>query len=167
MAPLERLRREHAARSRSAEAPAVHHTGPAHRLGSSPPATLTRPPVDPVLVHRAHQQGAADRARQGGFGPMAAWSAFDVDFAMVAYAAGESSTSDGLTRHGGREFGLLLSGVLTVRVDDEEHVLEAGDSITFDATLPHRLHNRGAGEARAMWLTFGHDDNWAARSARQ
>ena len=47
-------------------------------------------------------------------------------------------------RHSGREFGLVLSGTLSVTVGFDDHVLGPGDSITFQSTTPHRLRNDGA-----------------------
>jgi quercetin dioxygenase-like cupin family protein len=48
---------------------------------------------------------------------------------------------------GSREFALVESGQLRLVVDGEAHDLDAGDSVTFDADLPHRLENRGPGPA--------------------
>ena len=87
---------------------------------------------------------------------MAAWGDPDVEFMIAVYAVGGSSSADGkLMRHSGREFGLVLSGKLTVTVGFEQHVLEPGDSITFQSTTPHRLHNDDPMEARAIWVTLG------------
>jgi transcriptional regulator with XRE-family HTH domain len=46
---------------------------------------------------------------------------------------------------GARETTVVLDGELTLAIDDEEHVLEAGDAVTFDADLPHHFENRGSG----------------------
>jgi mannose-6-phosphate isomerase-like protein (cupin superfamily) len=46
--------------------------------------------------------------------------------------------------HAGQECALVLEGVMHVIVGDEEFVLEAGDSITLDSSIPHRIENRGA-----------------------
>ena len=87
---------------------------------------------------------------------MAAWSDPDVEFMIAVYGVGGSSSADGrLMRHSGREFGMVLSGSLCVTVGFEDHVLEPGDSITFESTTPHRLHNEGPVEARAIWVTLG------------
>jgi len=45
---------------------------------------------------------------------------------------------------GARETALVLEGRLTLVVDDEDHVLSAGDAVTFDADLPHHFENRDA-----------------------
>jgi transcriptional regulator with XRE-family HTH domain len=39
--------------------------------------------------------------------------------------------------HFGQEFNYVVEGKMKVTVKDREYVLEAGDSIYFDATLPH------------------------------
>jgi XRE family transcriptional regulator, regulator of sulfur utilization len=37
----------------------------------------------------------------------------------------------------------VLSGAIALLIDDERHDLEAGDSVTFDADLPHHFSNEG------------------------
>ena len=44
---------------------------------------------------------------------------------------------------GSQEFLTLHAGRLAVRVAEEEHVLERGDSIRFKADVPHSYHNPG------------------------
>jgi transcriptional regulator with XRE-family HTH domain len=46
--------------------------------------------------------------------------------------------------HPGEECAIVLSGTMHVVIGDEEHVLEAGDSIAFNSSIPHRIENRGA-----------------------
>jgi len=78
------------------------------------------------------------------------------DFLYLVYELGGASTSDGqLISHSGREYGLVLDGTLEVTVGDEVHLLEAGDSISFDSTIAHRLRNAGDEPAEAVWFTTG------------
>ena len=54
--------------------------------------------------------------------------------------------SDKLQRHDhpGVEFIYTLQGTLSVHVGDDEHALQAGDTMYFDATVPHAYRrNRG------------------------
>jgi XRE family transcriptional regulator, regulator of sulfur utilization len=44
---------------------------------------------------------------------------------------------------GARETALVLAGELTLLVDAAEHALRPGDTVTFDADLPHHFENRG------------------------
>lgn len=84
------------------------------------------------------------------------WDDRDVDFLYTTYEAGGSSSPDGsLMRHNGREFGIVLSGNLGVTVGFEEHVLEPGDSIAFESSIPHRLHNDGDEVVTAIWMVLG------------
>ena len=51
---------------------------------------------------------------------------------------------------GSRETLHVEDGTVTLWVDGEAHELGAGDSVTFDADLPHRLENVGDCEARLL-----------------
>jgi mannose-6-phosphate isomerase-like protein (cupin superfamily) len=42
-----------------------------------------------------------------------------------------------LVVHAGQEFNLVLQGRMRITIREHSFVLEAGDSIYFDATLPH------------------------------
>ena len=78
------------------------------------------------------------------------------EFMLVSYEPGSSSSRDGMaTRHAGIEFGLLQEGELHVTTGFDEHVLRAGDAITLDSTIPHRLENRGAVRAVGVWFILG------------
>jgi transcriptional regulator with XRE-family HTH domain len=44
---------------------------------------------------------------------------------------------------GSRETAVVLEGSLTLFVDGARHELAAGDSVTFDADLPHHFENEG------------------------
>lgn len=47
--------------------------------------------------------------------------------------------------HSGQEFDYVLSGCLRFRIGDHETVLETGDSVYYDATVPHGMAAEGAG----------------------
>jgi len=51
---------------------------------------------------------------------------------------------------GARETATLLSGSVSLLIDDARHDLDPGDSVTFDADLPHHFANHGAGPARFL-----------------
>jgi transcriptional regulator with XRE-family HTH domain len=80
----------------------------------------------------------------------------NIEFLHVVYPVGaESAPEDALTTHGGREYGYVTSGTLGVRVGFEEYELEAGASIAFDSTSPHRLWTIGDEPVHAIWLVIG------------
>ena len=61
---------------------------------------------------------------------------------LVTYEPGADAGEHPVT-HEGEEFCLILSGVAEWQVGDNVVVLEAGDSLYFEAGLPHRMRNPG------------------------
>ena len=51
---------------------------------------------------------------------------------------------------GSRETAYVQSGAVMLAIDGAEHELSAGDSVTFDADLPHHFENRGVDAAEFM-----------------
>ena len=79
-----------------------------------------------------------------------------VDFLLITYEPGGSSSSEsGLMRHGGSEYGYLLSGELVLTLGAEELRLGPGDAISFDSTTPHRYRNDGLEPAVGVWFVTG------------
>ena len=79
----------------------------------------------------------------------------DVEFLVVVYNVGaESCPKDALIRHGGKEYACLLSGRLGIKIGFEEFELGPGDSIAFDAQMPHRLWTIGREPAEALWVVL-------------
>ena len=85
----------------------------------------------------------------------------EVEFLYVVYEVGaESCDKDSLIRHGGKEYAYMISGRLGVKIGFEEFELEPGDSITFDAQMPHRLWTVGKKPAEALWVVYNrHGDS--------
>ncbi len=52
--------------------------------------------------------------------------------------------------HTGREFVYCLNGHITYHVDDQPYQLESGDSLMFEAYLPHRWRNEDESESRLL-----------------
>jgi transcriptional regulator with XRE-family HTH domain len=85
----------------------------------------------------------------------------EVEFLKVVYEVGaESCGEESLIRHGGHEYAYMLSGRLGVKVGFEQFELGPGDSITFDAQMPHRLWTIGKKPAEAIWVVYNrHGDS--------
>ena len=80
----------------------------------------------------------------------------NVDFLFVTYeVGGASSPADEFQRHGGQEWGYILSGRLGVRIGFDDYVLDPGDAIAFDSTTPHRLYNAGSTPVHGVWFVLG------------
>jgi transcriptional regulator with XRE-family HTH domain len=63
------------------------------------------------------------------------------------------SESGPLFSHEGEDGVVVLKGAIEVEVGSVWHHLEAGDSIYFNAGIPHRWRNSGAVGAEAVWLS--------------
>ena len=75
------------------------------------------------------------------------------DAVMVTYAPGGFTSSQGAEMsHSGMELVVVLEGRLTLQLDGRTRLLEAGDSVRFDAAHPHVYRNDGETEARGLWL---------------
>lgn len=82
-----------------------------------------------------------------------------LDFVYSVYEVGGTSSPDGsLMRHNGREYGFVVSGVLTAQIGFSEFEISAGDSVSFDSTRPHRYMNRGSVPVHALWLVIDRDE---------
>jgi transcriptional regulator with XRE-family HTH domain len=51
---------------------------------------------------------------------------------------------------GSRETAVVLEGEIELHIDGARHRLREGDSVTFDADLPHHFENNGKAEARML-----------------
>ena len=79
-----------------------------------------------------------------------------VEFLRVVYGVGsESCPEDSLIRHGGKEYAYVVAGRLCVQVGFDRYELGPGDSISFDASSPHRLSTIGDRPAEAIWVVTG------------
>jgi transcriptional regulator with XRE-family HTH domain len=84
----------------------------------------------------------------------------DIEFLYCTYPVGsESCPPDGLMTHSGHEYGIVQSGRLGATVGAESYELEAGDSLAFDSTTPHRLWAIGTEDAIAIWIVASREDD--------
>jgi transcriptional regulator with XRE-family HTH domain len=79
-----------------------------------------------------------------------------IEFLHVTYeVGGASSPPEAFQRHAGHEWGYVLSGRLQVRIGFEEYVLEPGDAISINSSIPHRLATIGDEPVEAIWFVLG------------
>jgi transcriptional regulator with XRE-family HTH domain len=60
--------------------------------------------------------------------------------------------------HTGHETVFCLEGLLTYTIEDQDFVLEVGDSLSFEAHLPHRWKNTGTTAARSLFMLCPSDE---------
>jgi len=53
--------------------------------------------------------------------------------------------------HEGEEFAFVLSGRVLLVLEEEQHLLESGDSFQIDSTCPHTIRNSGSEPAKILW----------------
>jgi transcriptional regulator with XRE-family HTH domain len=58
--------------------------------------------------------------------------------------------------HRGEEFAFLIKGKLEVFVGDKKYILEEGDSLYFDSSLPHGWSNISQGRTEVIWIASPH-----------
>ena len=76
-----------------------------------------------------------------------------LEFILVTYRPGSSSGRSGkYSQHKGFECAYIESGELTFHHKFDTWTLHAGDTVTFDASEPHRLENQGTEDVHAVWL---------------
>ena len=80
----------------------------------------------------------------------------NVEFLELVYAPGAQS-HETLYRHPGTEMVLVISGRLDIFVGFEQFQLQAGDSIQFPSSRPHRYVNTTREVARAVTVIL-HDE---------
>lgn len=136
----------------TAEAPPV--SAPAEYAGGTHEAafrgnTIQRSADNPVIEM---QNGVTwERLAVGGFTL--------VDPLVVTYEAGASSGVDErMMRHAGIEFGYMLEGELTLKLDFDTFTLRAGDSFCFRSERPHLYTNTSSAPAKGVWFVIGRRD---------
>lgn len=74
------------------------------------------------------------------------------EFREVFYEVGGGSLgTERAIQHNGRDYAVIIDGELTAQIGFERFLLRPGDSIAFDATIPHQFWNQGSQRVRAVF----------------
>jgi transcriptional regulator with XRE-family HTH domain/mannose-6-phosphate isomerase-like protein (cupin superfamily) len=109
------------------------------------------------VVLRAHRRPSLPLAGGTRWERLTPLPETGAEFIEVIYppaVPGVSSAPADYIRHSSREYGVVVSGVLTVQVGFDQSELRAGDSIAFDSVTPHRFWNQTSEEVRAIWFIW-------------
>jgi transcriptional regulator with XRE-family HTH domain len=80
-----------------------------------------------------------------------------VDPLLTTYAPhGASSLDDSHMRHEGVEYGYIIRGELTLKLEFDTYLLRAGDSVCFDSRRPHLYINHTDDITQGIWFVVGH-----------
>lgn len=107
--------------------------------------------VEAGIVQRASEHPSIMLGSGPRWSRLTAGGEENAEFLEVVYAP-RTARPDVDIRHEGREYGIVITGELTVEVDGATTTLGARDSIVFDSTRPHRFWNSSDGEVRAIWF---------------
>ena len=120
---------------------------PAVGVGSPTAAPVVQRSIDNPVIEM--ENGVTwERMADGGSGV--------ADALIVSYEPGAASSVEGkMMRHSALEYGCIVEGELTLKIDFEEYVLSKGDSFCFDSNRPHLYQNNSSVTARGIWFVIG------------
>lgn len=108
-------------------------------------------PDDKVLIRRNEHRTVILHAGSSYYKLLGASSPEHLlDMTEITLKSGHAYEQTPIT-HDGEECGYVLKGQLTVALDGKEYVLEEGDSIYFNSSLPHKYINRGDEDCVSIW----------------
>jgi transcriptional regulator with XRE-family HTH domain len=84
----------------------------------------------------------------------------DVEFMETIIEVGGGNPESEMKTHNGTEYGLVLRGILGVKIAFDTFLLKPSDSIRFESNLPHCMWNAGDEPVHSIWFVRG-------RSTRQ
>jgi transcriptional regulator with XRE-family HTH domain/quercetin dioxygenase-like cupin family protein len=128
--------------------------------GMTDPALVWRPSefANRISVVHPRHRSHLDMAAGVVWERLAATPELAVSFMKIVYAPGASSADTGeLARHAGYEYGYVTAGQLEVTVGDEVFLLNEGESLGFDSSIPHVFRNPGSIEMQGIWFVHGRD----------
>ena len=70
---------------------------------------------------------------------------------IATYSPGAERPDEPLQQHDGEEHGVVLEGELEMQIGDELVILRAGDSYSFNGTIPHHGRNRSNQVCKLIW----------------
>ena len=143
------------------EVPVARFFAPADEIAASANAhaAVSQPRTDRMLVR-------ADDRPTLPLGGGITWTSLTgveqpgVRFVEVAYPPGARSANV-MLRHGGRDFLVVIEGQIVVQLEFTDHVLDAGDTLWFEASVPHQIRNESDAPTRIIAVTV---DPWPAVS---
>ena len=72
-----------------------------------------------------------------------------IEFIFLNYPAG--TKVDALYEHDGEECGIVLEGTFKGIIGDQQIILQPGDSIYYDSSIPHAWEAIGDTKVKAIW----------------
>lgn len=116
-------------------------------------ASQTSSPLDGSVVLRERDRASIKLQSGPRWERLTPTAQTEAEFLEVIYEphSGDAEKLE-FARHDGVEYGVVISGELTIQVSFEQTVLFPGDSIRLDSGIPHRFWNASSSEVRAIWF---------------
>jgi|LGVF01.2.fsa_nt_gb transcriptional regulator with XRE-family HTH domain len=73
-----------------------------------------------------------------------------IEHLLITIKPGDETNPELIT-HVGEECGYVIKGTLTIRINEEEYILNEGDSIYFSSEFPHKYFNNSDEECVSIW----------------
>lgn len=108
-----------------------------------------KPSVSPVVTRKTRKRISASD-NNAIYELLSADLNRKIEFLYITIKVGDYSSKNFVT-HEGEECGIVIKGRLMVKMEDKEYILEEGDSIYFDSTIPHRYINVGNEVCESVW----------------
>jgi transcriptional regulator with XRE-family HTH domain len=113
---------------------------------------------DPSVIQRRENAPTIEMENGVTWERLAVGSFGLVDPLITTYAPGGSSSVEGrMMRHSGIEYGYIMEGELTLKLDFDTYLLRQGDSMCFDSLRPHLYINHTDTVTRGLWFVVGQD----------
>jgi XRE family transcriptional regulator, regulator of sulfur utilization len=120
-------------------------------LRLSQPLRLDEGGTVTVVRHEERRRGGGDGHRYEILTPPLPGQRAEVSRHTLAAGASTGGPGDPpMHEPGSRETAVVETGTVTLLIDGARHELRAGDSVTFDADLPHHFENHGKEEAALL-----------------
>ena len=75
------------------------------------------------------------------------------DMEPILIELGEGGQTQEMPPSEGEEFGFVLSGTITLRVDGKPHKVKTGESFCLHSNAPHAIENNGKRTAQFLWVS--------------
>ena len=63
-----------------------------------------------------------------------------------------STSGENQYQHFGQEFVIVLSGKITISLNNTDYILKTGDSMYFNSNIPHSFKNMNNSVSEALWV---------------
>lgn len=129
---------------------------PQETTGGGSPAGVDDSLERDGIVLRAHSRPTIPLASGTRWERLTPRPESGAEFIEVVYPPTQEADLEAVSfaQHSSREYGVVIEGTLTVQVGFEKAQLQAGDSIAFDSTIPHRFWNETSDEVRCVWFIW-------------